>query len=187
LLLQPLVSRLATEEQAHATADATNASLQQALEVEIPDTAATTRLRVPGAASASFTRVAGSPGTTVDSTTGIVALPDVNAEETIAIAVDGTSRQVTIVRGARAEVGSATGRTLTESELAEIGRALMFALQGAARSTGASVNDGSTRSSDAHNFADWSRSASNAPEGERVRTGTYSPPETSAMASAGTT
>jgi hypothetical protein len=141
LLLQPLVSRLATEEQGRTSAESNATALQQPLQVELPDTAETARLSVPGVTTASFSRVGGSPGTTVDNTTGVVALPEANAEETISIAVNGTARQITIVRGARASAsnGQVASRALTEAELAELGRALITALQGAAASAGGST------------------------------------------------
>jgi len=135
LLLQPLVSRLATEEQARASAESSNTALQQPLEVELPVTAETARLSVPGVTTASFSRLGGSPDTTVDSITGVVTLPNANEEETISIAVNGTARQITLLRGSRKTNGQTTGRTLTEADLAELGRALVTALQGLRPST----------------------------------------------------
>ena len=131
LLLQPLVNRLATEEKARTSAESSNTALQQPLEVELPVTAETARLSVPGVTTASFSRLGGSPDTTVDAVTGVVTLPNANEEETISIAVNGTSRQITLLRGARRTNGQTTGRTLTEADLAELGRAFLAALQNA--------------------------------------------------------
>ena len=131
LLLQPLVNRLATEEKARTSAESSNTALQQPLEVELPVTAETARLSVPGVTTASFSRLGGSPDTTVDAVTGVVTLPNANEEETISIAVNGTSRQITLLRGARRTNGQTAGRTLTEADLAELGRAFLAALQNA--------------------------------------------------------
>jgi hypothetical protein len=136
LLLQPLVNRLATEEKGRASAESSNTSLQQPLEVELPLSAETARLRVPGVTTASFTRLGGSPDTTVDAVTGVVTLPNANEEETISIAVDGTARQITLLRGARKTNGQTAGRALTEADLAELGRAFLTALQSATLRTG---------------------------------------------------
>ena len=139
LLLQPLVSRLATAENGRATAESgretaeSNAKLlQRRLEVELPLVARTATLRVPGASTASFSRVSGTDGTTVDGTTGVVALTE-HGEQTIAIAVDGTAREVTIVNGPRTATGETASRTLADATLDEFVQAFVAALSSAKR------------------------------------------------------
>jgi hypothetical protein len=132
LLLQPIVSRTTAAERERATAQSEAAALRQELEIELPDSAGAATLRLRGVTGASFARVDGSPGTTVDGTTGVVTLPAAGSEVTVGIVLNGSVRRVTLVRGARAPTQLRAGRALTEAQLAAIGRALVAALQGSA-------------------------------------------------------
>lgn len=140
LLLQPLVSRLATAEKGRATAESNATLLQRRLEVELPLVARTATLRVPGSSTASFSKIAGSDGTTVDGTTGVVALTE-HGEETIAIAVDGTAREVTLVNGPRSTTGETIKRTLADSTLDEFVQAFLAALTSSRRPDATAAGD----------------------------------------------
>lgn len=189
-LLQPLVSRLATEEKARTSAESSAASLLQPLEVELPAAAETARVSVPGA-TASFSRISGTQGTTVDSGTGVVTLPSANSEERIAIAVNGTTREITILRGPRTAGQTAT-RALSEAQLAEFGRAFLSALQGVARNSGGGVAaDVPVVADDAPIIADRQSRATSAGSpkdrsGQRGSSG-YTPPESTAEATSAAT
>lgn len=130
LLLQPIVNRAAAAERGRTTAESEATTLRRVIEIELPDSAETATLRMPGATGARFSRVEGSPGTTVDGNTGVVALPSRKSEATVAITLNGSVRQVVILRGPRASVEQNAERSFTDAQLASIGRALVAALQG---------------------------------------------------------
>jgi hypothetical protein len=187
LLLQPLVSRLATEEKGRTSAESNAVSLQQPLEVELPAGAETARVGVPGA-TASFSRISGSEGTTIDSGTGVITLPNAHGEEKIAIAVNGSAREITILRGPRATTGQAATKTLTEAQLADFGRAFLTALQSAARNAGGVIAaDAPVLADAAPIIADRPPRAASAKDRSGQRGSGYAHPETAAESTSAAT
>lgn len=98
VLLKGLTDELVAARSRSSVAEQAGQALRSEIVLDLPDEAEGMRLGIANATDVSFQKTAGSEGTSVDATTGIVSLPVAGDNITVAVNFKGVTRSLVIKR-----------------------------------------------------------------------------------------